>query len=297
MNDTQIITPPDYDSPTELKHFLNSESLGMQKKFGQNFMVNRIAREEIVALLNLNANTKVWEIGAGLGAMTDLLLKQNANVTAFEIDNGFIRCLKSFFGAKSNFRLVEGDVQNTWRKELKENGKPEVFFGNLPYNISLQLISSLIEEKLCFETMLITVQKEAAERMLAKPNNKNYTVISVLCGLFYEAKIIRILPESFFWPQPNVESAVVLFTKKINITDIDNFNMLVSIVKTLFSSRRKTIKNNLGVWLGANNFECTAEEILNICNINKTLRAECLSINQFLTITNSILKCRYNNEK
>ncbi|WP_024470076.1 16S rRNA (adenine(1518)-N(6)/adenine(1519)-N(6))-dimethyltransferase RsmA [Treponema pedis] len=283
---------PNYDSPSELKSFLDFSGLGMQKKFGQNFLTDRNTRNALLSFLKIKEGTRVWEVGAGLGAMTELLLQRGANLTAFEIDKGFSKLLKFFFTGQNKFRLVEGDVQKTWKVEIKERGKPEIFFGNLPYNIALDLISSIIEQEVIFDSMLITVQKEAAERIIAKPGNKNYTVLSVLCSVFYEYKIVKTIPASSFWPKPNVESAAVLFTPKKDFPAGRDFILFVKTVKALFSSRRKTVKNNLSAWLKSNGFTCTAEEILKTCGLNENLRAENLSLYDFLSLSNIIAKTR-----
>ncbi|MGF7108883.1 16S rRNA (adenine(1518)-N(6)/adenine(1519)-N(6))-dimethyltransferase RsmA [Treponema pedis] len=283
---------PNYDSPSELKSFLDFSGLGMQKKFGQNFLTDRNTRNALLSFLKIKEGTRVWEVGAGLGAMTELLLQRGANLTAFEIDKGFSKLLKFFFTGQNKFRLVEGDVQKTWKLEIKEKGKPEIFFGNLPYNIALDLISSIIEQEVIFDSMLITVQKEAAERIIAKPGNKNYTVLSVLCSIFYECKIVKTIPASSFWPKPNVESAAVLFTPKKEFPAGRDFIFFVKTVKALFSSRRKTVKNNLSAWLKSNGFTCTAEEVLKTCGLNENLRAENLSLYDFLSLSNIIAKTR-----
>ena len=222
MDSGALLGLPNYDSPAELKALLETLGFAMQKKFGQNFLIDKKARENLISFLNLDRGTKVWEVGPGLGAMTYLLLEKGVKLTAFEIDKGFISLLKKFFleNSKQSFTLVEGDVQKNWLPYLNEHGKPDVFFGNLPYNIASELIASTVEAGIVFDTMLFTVQKEAAERITARPNNKNYTAFSVLCSLFYECKIVKTIPASAFWPQPNVESAAVLFKAKKRICRI-----------------------------------------------------------------------------
>ena len=127
---------PDYNSPTELKNFLESRNMAMQKKFGQNFLVNGDARKLIIDTLQIKPGTKIWEIGPGLGAMTYEILQTGAELTVFEIDHGFAAAITEFFAdykEQGKFKLIEGDVLKTWKKELQENGKPDYFFGNLPY--------------------------------------------------------------------------------------------------------------------------------------------------------------------
>ena len=182
MNSGFFLSPPNYDSPAELKSLLETLGFAMQKKFGQNFLIDKKTRENLISFLTLDKGTRVWEVGPGLGAMTYLLLEKGVHLTAFEIDKGFISLLKKIFleNSKQNFTLIEGDVQKNWLPYLIEHGKPNVFFGNLPYNIASDLIASTVEAGVVFDTMLFTVQKEAAERITARPGNKNYTAFSVL---------------------------------------------------------------------------------------------------------------------
>ncbi|UTY30563.1 16S rRNA (adenine(1518)-N(6)/adenine(1519)-N(6))-dimethyltransferase RsmA [Treponema putidum] len=280
---------PNYDSPAELKALLETLGFSMQKKFGQNFLVDKKTRESLISLLELKEETRIWEVGPGLGAMTCLLLEKGVNLTAFEIDKGFISLLKKFFLDKGqNFTLVEGDVQKNWLPYLKEHGKPDIFFGNLPYNIASELIASTIEAGAVFDTMLFTVQKEAAERITARPDNKNYTAFSVLCSLFYECKIVKTIPASAFWPQPNVESAAVLFKAKKEFAEYKNFKLFIKIVKALFSSRRKNIKNNLGSWMKSNGYDCNADFVLQKAGLSGNLRAESLALYDFLLLSDII---------
>lgn len=280
---------PNYDSPAELKALLESRGFAMQKKFGQNFLIDKKTRENLISFLEISEGTRIWEVGPGLGAMTAFLLEKGAFLTAFEIDNGFISLLKKIFLGKSlNFTLIEGDVQKKWLPYLKEHGKPDIFFGNLPYNIASELIASTVEAGVVFDTMLFTVQKEAAERITARPNQKNYTAFSVLCSLFYECKILKTIPASAFWPQPNVESATVLFKAKKDFAEYKNYKLFIKIVKALFSSRRKNIKNNLGAWMKSNGYGDDYDFVLQKAGLNGNLRAESLALYDFLLLSDII---------
>ena len=113
----------DYNSPVALKDFLDGKDMAMQKKFGQNFLVNPKARTRIVDMLEIKEGDAIWEIGPGLGCMTREILDRKANLTAFEIDRGFISVLNEIFSAEinqENFRIVSGDVLKTWQKEVQD---------------------------------------------------------------------------------------------------------------------------------------------------------------------------------
>ena len=113
-----MLKHPDYNSSSEIKTFLENKGLAMQKKFGQNFLINENARKKIIDSLDVNDSTTVWEVGPGLGCMTEEILSRGANLTCFEIDKGFASCVKQFFedySVKEKFSLVEGDVLKTWK--------------------------------------------------------------------------------------------------------------------------------------------------------------------------------------
>ena len=124
---------PDYNSAADLKQILDSHGFSMQKKFGQNFLINNDARVKLIDNLDINENSTVWEVGPGLGAMTDEILRRGAKLTSFEIDKGFAKLVQDFFSDysdKGKFNLVEGDVLKTWKKYKDEN----FFCKRLRYN-------------------------------------------------------------------------------------------------------------------------------------------------------------------
>lgn len=278
---------PDYNSPAELKQVLDSKGFSMQKKFGQNFLINADARKKLIDNLDINDKTSVWEVGPGLGAMTNEILERGANLTVFEIDRGFASLIKEFFESYSeqnNFRIVEGDVLKTWKKHLNEceNNVPDRFFGNLPYNIAATIIADTIENNIRFDKCVFTVQKEVAVRMCAKPGSEDYSSFSVLCQWAYDVKPILDLTGGNFWPKPNVDSRAVLFTKKENFPCCKNPDLFMKVQRALFVSRRKTVRNNLSVFLKNNDM---AVEALNKAEIDIMKRAEVLTIDELLRLS------------
>lgn len=284
---------PDYNSPASLGSFLEQKGMAMQKKFGQNFLINQDARKKIAAALGIQKGDLVWEVGPGLGAMTKELLDLGANVTVFEIDRGFSSCLEEFFSeekAAGNFTLVQGDVLKTWKPYCKANPLPKFFFGNLPYNIAASLIADTIEDGVRFEKCAFTVQKEVALRMAAKESGQDYSSFSVLCQWAYDVKTICDLGRANFWPRPNVESRAVLFSKKADFPACQNPGLFVKMQRALFSSRRKTVKNNLTKFLSGYDpaLGMTAENVLQKAGINESLRAEALNVGQMLLLSDAI---------
>ena len=285
---------PDYNSPSEIKNFLESNGLAMQKKFGQNFLINENARKRIIDALDITENSSVWEVGPGLGCMTEEILLRGASLTAFEIDRGFAECLKNFFDSYAEkFSLVEGDVLKTWKKERaafsEKTGKenPDRFFGNLPYNIAATLIADTIENQVRFDKCVFTVQKEVAKRMTAKPGTEDYSSFSVLCSWAYDINNVIDLAGTNFWPKPNVDSHAVLFTKKEGFPDCENPKLFCKMQRSLFSSRRKNVKNNLGIFLSSAE---KAEYALDKAKIMPSLRAEVLTLEQMLVLSDVLNK-------
>ena len=283
--------PINYDSPGELRQFLDSQGLGMRKKYGQNFLINPAMRLMLLDALEIKRGDEVWEIGAGLGAMTAGLLERGALVTAFEIDPAFSRVLNELFGAysfgiKPSFRLVEGDVLKTWK--LVNGSEKELFlFGNLPYNIAAALLAGLIEQKRIFRRMVVTVQKEVAQRMAALPGTSDYSSFSVLCSSVYNVTLLNVIKSSSFYPAPNVDSQGVKLDLKSEI-DVKPA-LFYPLVRHLFSSRRKTMRNNLTSFLLSINRETGDVKdmvalVLKKADINGDRRAETLDKNEFTAL-------------
>lgn len=273
---------PDYDSPVALKNFLDERGMAMQKKFGQNFLVNANARERLVDALELKKGTKVWEIGPGLGSMTSIILERKADLTAFEIDRGFCSALEDIFQDKKNFSLVPGDVLKNWKKQLEEKGAPERLFGNLPYNIASAILADMIEENIRFDIVVVTVQKEVAMRMAAKPKDDDYSSFSVLCQWAYDVEPLMDLAGGSFWPRPNVDSRAVKLTKKKDFPRCKDVSFFLKFMRSLFVLRRKTIKNNLTQFYSSSE---KALKVLEAAGVSPLTRAETLSVEEILRIS------------
>lgn len=282
-----MLNHPDYNSPSELKLFLEQNEMAMQKKFGQNFLVNEDARNRLVDALDINEGMKVWEVGPGLGSMTSILLERGAFVTVFEIDHGFSRLLQQFFEdykKKGSFTLVEGDVLKTWTDYAAQNETPQRFFGNLPYNVAATIIADTINKKVRFEKAVFTVQKEVAQRMCAKEGSEDYSSFSVLCQWAYDVKPILDLAGGNFWPKPNVASRAVLMTKKSDFPRCDSPEFFMKMIRKLFQQRRKNIKNNLQTF-------AEPEKILlalKNAQIDSSERAENLTIQKLLRLSDEL---------
>jgi 16S rRNA (adenine1518-N6/adenine1519-N6)-dimethyltransferase len=270
-----------YDSPLALKAFLEERGLGMRKKFGQNFLINPGVRRKLVDSLGPEKGEEVWEIGPGLGVMTRDLLDRGCRVRAFEIDPGFIGVLREFFGDRESFLLVEGDVLKTWRREEGS----DYLIGNLPYNIAAVLLADMIEGGRFFKRMVVTVQREVARRMTAKPGSADYSSFSVLTGSAYRASPLMVIGGNSFYPPPRVDSQGVLMELLPPEERAGRFPLFYPLVRRLFSSRRKTIRNTLQSFVSSRvtggDARSLSSAALESCGIKPEERAENLSVARF----------------
>jgi 16S rRNA (adenine1518-N6/adenine1519-N6)-dimethyltransferase len=267
-----------YNSATALRAFLDENGMGMRKKFGQNFLINPAVREALVRALGAPAGESVWEIGSGLGAMTSLLLEQGLTVRAFEIDTGFAKFLRDFFSANAHFSLVEGDVLKTWPAQPSS----PYLLGNLPYNIAAALLADFIEQRRFFKRMVVTVQREVARRMAAVRGSADYSSFSVLCSSAYRVKTLMVIKNASFYPRPNVDSQAVLLELKEDAASLIRPACFYPLLRRLFSSRRKTIKNNLTGFVPA------AAEALEKSALDGGKRAEDLALEDFQALAQII---------
>lgn len=235
---------PDYDSPKALSAYLEARELGMRKRYGQNFLVNPDVRRRVADLAQIDPGSLVWEIGPGLGAMTAEVLARDARTAVFEIDPGFAAALREIYGADGRFRLYEGDFLKTW-KGARTEGTPDRILGNLPYNAAAAMVAAILEGGAPPERMVFTVQREAARRMASSPGSKDYASFTVLCRSLCDVRIAFDIGSSSFWPAPRVTSSVILMTPRPGAAAEAGTPGFTRFVRSLFSSRRKTVVNNL----------------------------------------------------
>ena len=232
-----------YSSINEISSVLAENGLAMTKKFGQNFLINPDARERIAASIQIEKGMRVWEIGPGLGAITHILLKKGASVTAFEIDHGFASVLRNEAFSDEDFTLIEGDALETL---FQIPFDAERIVGNLPYNVGSEIIARIIERGLLPPLMVFTLQKEVAERMTAKAGSDAYSSFSVLSQLEYDNSIPYVIKAGSFFPAPRVDSAVIVMKRRESSILLDGEREgFLAFVRMVFNQRRKTLRNNI----------------------------------------------------
>ncbi len=278
-----------YDSPSEIEGVLKENGLAMSKKFGQNFLISRDMRNKLISLIDAEEKMRIWEIGPGLGAITHHLISLGVDLTAFEIDHGFVRILnEKAFCDEDNFSLVEGDALKTlFKKKLLP--LPERIIGNLPYNVGSVIIAKIIEEKYLADKMVFTLQREVVDRMIGRVGSDNYSSFSLLTQIDYENTLSLKIPRSSFWPQPNVDSAVcVMKRRRESIVPDEYRETFLTLLRALFRQRRKTIRNNLLSSQYGNNGKEYVEDILSCSSLTGDERAEALDAEKIVKLSQVI---------
>ena len=220
------------------------------RQLGQNFLAEPALATVIAHTLPKAKSEPVQEIGPGLGALTRALLTIGHSVEAFEIDHGLISWLREEFRDEPRFQLIEGDALKT----LSQHPPRAHVCGNLPYSISTPLLVQLALRSPPPEVIVVTLQKEVADRYSALPRTSEYGAVSVLLQSVFDIEKIRNLPPEVFYPRPQVDSAVLRFTRRpTSLTDLEPFH---AFVKKGFSQRRKKLRGLLSV-----NLDLRAEEL------------------------------------
>lgn len=273
---------------------LSKFNLKANKRFGQNFLVDDEILEGIVETANISSEDIVVEIGPGLGNLTEYLLKKSKKVIAFEIDKNMIEVLKYRFDT-SKLDIVYNDILKvniddyiyaTIAQMDNFKGKVKVV-ANLPYYITTPIIFDLFEKAKIISDITIMIQKEVAERIVASTGTKEYGVLSVMCNYYADCKVSLNVPPDSFIPAPNVYSSVINLSKrdKYKIKDIYSFSKLI---KAAFSQRRKKMINSI---TSNKELNISKDRMLNIykeLNISENVRAEEISIEDFIKIYEKI---------
>jgi len=265
-------------------HILKTFGIRLQKKLGQNFLIDGKVVDGIVAAAQLQPGEQVLEIGPGIGTLTQGLAETGAAVTSVELDRHLIDILAKTLEGYDNVRIVHGDF-------LKLDISREItaphykIIANLPYYITTPIIMRILEERMPVELLVTMVQKEVAERMVAKPGTKEYGALSVAVQYYTEPEIVFIVPPAAFIPPPAVESAVIrCVVRKQPPVEVQQEKMFFRVVKAAFSQRRKTLQNCLkAAGLAADK----ASTVLAAAGIDGTRRGETLSLAEFAAVANA----------
>jgi 16S rRNA (adenine1518-N6/adenine1519-N6)-dimethyltransferase len=276
---------------TSPKTLLTAWNIKAKKKLGQHFLADPSTADMIVARAKISSDDIVLDIGAGLGALTIPLAKAAAKVYAVEKDQRLYDLLKTELLVQkvSNATLIPKDIlQLDYQPIFAENGRRLIVFGNLPYNISSQIIIKLIRSRNFVQRAILMFQKELAQRLIAQPGSKDYGRLTVMLHYCANVKTIANIGASVFFPTPKIASEVLEldFEKTVDYPEHDEA-MLFQVIKAAFGNRRKTLKNAL-VASGLRINPKTAKQALESAGIDASRRAETLSVTEFIALQISL---------
>ena len=248
-----------------------------RKRFSQNFLVNLKAAKRIVDYLDLKQNDEVLEIGPGKGVLTRFLLEKTKRVYGVELDKNLCKYLEEKFKDNENLEVINQDILKFNLKKITGEDRLKVI-GNIPYQITTPIFEYLIQNREFIDSAILTVQKEVAKRICAKPGTPDWSPLSIGIQLFSNPEILFTLKPNSFFPPPKVESAVIrvkfLLRPKVDV----EFPFFTDLVKAVFSQRRKTLLNSLSKSLDLNKDEL--QTILKDAEIDSQRRGETLNLKE-----------------
>ena len=247
-------------------------SRDIRRKFGQNYLSDPAIIFEMGQAISPQANSNFFEIGPGMGALTNTLNQDGISIKAIDIDQNNIDYLSKQFTGPAKFEFFQGDILSTPLNFLED--KKYRIVGNLPYNISTQIILKFIDWNNVIKDMHFLVQKEVAEKINGTLGTKNWGKLSIKLSAFFNTQILFDVPPESFDIKPKVNSSFIRLTPKKSDIDVSTKNNLFKIIDMSFSSRRKNIKNNLK----KANLDWDSLEI------NQNLRPEEVSLENYLKI-------------
>jgi len=260
--------------PLNAANLLKRHGLRADKSLGQNFLQDPLALEKIASVAEINSTDTVLEVGPGLGSLTRYLAASAREVVAVELDEKLLPPLKAVIAPYPNVRLIHGDILKISPSEMV-NQPGYLVVANIPYYITSAIIRHLLENEPKPRRIVLTVQKEVADRICAKPGDMSLLALSV--QVYGKPRITARIPAGAFFPAPKVDSAVLCLEVYPN-PEIKNelLNIFFKLIKAGFSQKRKTLRNSLSS--GLHIAPIHAVDLLTKANIEPQRRAETLSI-------------------
>lgn len=285
---------------SELSNFKNTQEIikkhnfSIQKKYGQNFLIDEHVLNKIIAAAELTEDDYVIEIGPGIGTMTERIAPECRHVTAIEIDKELIPILSETLSGFDNVDIINEDVLKVDLNKLiaeRNDNKPVKVVANLPYYITTPIIMSLLENKIPIDTITVMVQKEVADRMMVGPGTKDYGALSLAVQYYAKPYIVANVPMNCFIPRPNVASAVIRLTchKEPPVTVKDE-KLMFNLIRASFNQRRKTLINGISNFSGLSFTKEQVAMALNSIGLSENIRGEALDLEKFAKLSDALLE-------
>ncbi|MBQ2977644.1 MAG: ribosomal RNA small subunit methyltransferase A [Clostridia bacterium] len=256
-----------------------------KRSLGQNFLTDDALFEQLVSISGVSKKDCVLEIGAGAGGMTRALSKACKHVISIEVDGTLLPILRVALENCKNVELVHGDVLRLNLPEItKKLGNYHVV-ANIPYYLTTELMNLLLTSGMPIASINLMVQKEAADRMVARPGEEGYGMLAVRAQYAYAPEIAMDVPACLFTPPPKVDSAFVVMPRRERpLVEVTDETMFFRVAAAAFAMRRKTMENNLIASFRISREE--AKQWLEDCGISSGARGETLSLQDFATLAN-----------
>ena len=271
----------------KLSELLKKHGFKFSKKYGQNFLSDQNLLVSIVEKSGVNKDIPVLEIGCGAGTLTKQLCERAKYVYGYEIDKTLAPVLGENLAGIKNCEITFRDVMREKTDDIEKHiNQPYMFIANIPYYITSPLIMKFVEQSKLCQSIVIMVQEEVADRVLASEGTAEYGAITAGINLVADSERLLDVPREMFYPVPNVDSSVIKITFNRSKFSVLSEKTYRDTVRAAFSSRRKTLANNLKEWLKCD--RQTIERILQSANIDVMARGETLSANNFVLLSNKI---------
>ena len=268
-----------------MKELINKYDFKFKKKFGQNFLKDNNILNNIVSKSEVDSDTLVIEIGVGAASLTTLLSVQAKNVLAYEIDTELEPIINETLKGITNVEVKYIDFlkANVLTDIKKYDYKKLYVVANLPYYITTPIIEKIINDKIPVDKIVIMVQKEVGDRFNAKVGTKEYNSLTIFLNYYFEISKLMNVSRNSFVPMPNVDSVVIQMKKRNSIYKVNNEELFFKLVRDSFKYKRKNLRNNLKDY-DLDNIEKT----LKYFNKDLSIRAENLTIEEFIKISNNL---------
>lgn len=275
----------DLGIPQNTIEVLHKHNFHIQKKYGQNFLIDPNVLTRIVGAAEISKEDCVLEIGPGIGTMTQYLAERAGKVVAVEIDKSLIPILDETLAGYDNVTLINADILKVDISRIVEeenHGRPVKVVANLPYYITTPIIMGLFESHVPLQSITVMVQKEVADRMQVGPGTKDYGALSLAVQYYAKPEIVANVPPNCFIPRPNVGSAVIRLSRyQEPPVCVEDEARLFALIRAAFNQRRKTLVNALSNVPGLGVTKEQATEALERMGLSSAIRGEALTLEQF----------------